>query len=221
MVLTSQPAHDVTVTITHSGDGDISIDDQEFTFTDSDWETAKTVTVSAAQDDDAGDDTAALSHAVASADADYNGITVSEVAIAVTDDETAGVSITPTELTIAEGGSDSYQVVLTSQPAHDVTITIAHSGDGDIGIDDQELTFTDSDWQTAQTVTVTAAHDDDAMGTTRPHFSHTGFQHRCGLQRDCGFGSGRYGHRRRDRRRVDPAGELTIAEEAATATRWS
>ena len=164
--LTSQPAQDVTVTITHSGDGDIGNDRQELTFTDSDWETAQTVTVSAAQDDDARDDTATLGHSVASADADYNGITVSEVEVAVTDDETAGVSITPTELTIAEGGSDSYRVVLTSQPAYDVTVTITHSGDGDIGVDDQELTFTESDWETAQTVTVSAAQDDDARDDT-------------------------------------------------------
>ena len=160
--LTSQPSHDVTVTITHSRDGDISIDDQELTFTGSDWETAQTVTVAAAQDDDARDDTATLSHSVASTDGDYNGITVSEVAVAVTDDETAGVSILPEELTIAEGASDSYEVVLTSQPAHEVTVTITHSGDGDISIDDQELTFTGSDWETPQAVTVSAAQDDDA-----------------------------------------------------------
>ena len=103
VVLTSQPAHDVTVTITHSGDQDIGIDDQELTFTDSDWETAQTVTVSAAQDDDARDDVATLSHSVASTDTDYNGISGFEVAVAVTDDETAGVSILPEELTIAEG----------------------------------------------------------------------------------------------------------------------
>ena len=162
VVLTSQPAHDVTVTISYSGDQDVSIDDQELTFTGSDWETAQTVTVSAAQDDDARDDTATLSHSVASTDGDYNGIGVSEVDVTATDDETAGVSITPRQLTIAEGGSDSYEVVLTSQPAHDVTVTITHSGDGDIGNDHQELTFTGSDWETAQTVTVSAAQDDDA-----------------------------------------------------------
>ena len=162
VVLTSKPSHDVTVTISYTGDQDVSIDDQELTFTGSDWETAQTVTVSAAQDDDARDDTAALSHAVASTDEDYNGIAVPEVVVAVTDDETAGVFITPTELTIAEGGSDTYQVVLTSQPAHDVTVTITHSGDGDIDMDHRELTFTDSDWETPQTVTVSAAQDDDA-----------------------------------------------------------
>ena len=170
--LTSQPAHDVTVTISYSGDQDVSIDDQELTFTGSDWETAQTVTVSAAQDDDARDDVATLSHSVASTDTDYNGISVSQVAVTATDDETAGVSITPTKLTIAEGGSDAYQVVLTSQPAHDVTVTITHSGDGDISINDQELTFTDSDWETAQTVAVAAAQDDDARDDTAT-LSHT------------------------------------------------
>ena len=172
VVLTSQPTHDVTVRITHSGDRDVSIDGQELTFTDSDWETAKTVTVSAAQDDDAGDDTAALSHAVASADADYNGIAVSEVAVAVTDDETAGVSITPRQLTIAEGGIDSYQVVLTSQPAHEVTVNINHGGDNDIDSDPDRLTFSPSNWNQEKTVTVTSAQDDDVIDDTAA-FSHT------------------------------------------------
>ena len=89
-------------------------------------------------------------------DGGYDGIAVSEVSITVTDDETAGVSITPSQLTIDEGASDSYEVALTSQPSHDVTITISPSGDGDISIHDQELIFTDSDWDTAQTVTVLA-----------------------------------------------------------------
>ncbi len=171
VMLTSRPSHDVTVTMTHSGDRDIGIDDQELTFTDSDWETARTVTVTAAQDDDATDDTAIFSHSVASTDGDYNGITVSEVEVTVTDDEMAGVSIAPAELTIAEGGSDSYEVVLTSKPSHEVTVTISRSGDGDVSIDDQELTFTDSDWETAQAVTVTAAQDDDAIDDTAT-FSH-------------------------------------------------
>ena len=171
LVLTSQPSHDVRVTITHSGDGDVGVDDQELIFTDSDWDTVKSVTVSAAQDDDSIDDTATFSHSVTSTDTDYNGITVSVVAVTATDDETAGVSITPAQLTIAEGSSDSYEVVLTSRPAGDVTIAVSQRGDPDIGVDDQELIFTDSDWATAQRVTVSAAQDDDSMGDTAT-FSH-------------------------------------------------
>ena len=212
VVLTSQPSHDVTVTITHSGDGDIDMDHRELTFTDSDWETAQAVTVSAAQDDDARDDTATLSHTVASADADYNGIGVSEVEVAVTDNETAGASIRPEELTIAEGASDSYEVVLTSQPSHEVIVTITHSGDGDIGMDHQELTFTGSDWETAQTVTVSAAQDDDARDDTAT-LSHSVASTDGDYNGISVSASGRYCHRRRDRRRVDHGRtKLTIAE---------
>ena len=171
VVLTSKPSHDVTVTVSHGGDGDVGIDDEELTFTGSDWDTAQTVTVSAAQDDDARDDAATFSHAASSSDGDYDGITVSDVDVTVNDDETAGVSVTPTELAIAEGGSDSYEVVLTSKPSHDVTVTVSHGGDGDVGIDDEELTFTGSDWDTAQTVTVSAAQDDDARDDAAT-FSH-------------------------------------------------
>ena len=172
VVLTSKPSQDVTIAIGHSGDRDVGIDDRELTFTGSDWNQVQTVTVSADQDDDAIDDTATFSHAVSSTDADYNGITVSEVEVIATDDETAGVSITPTQLTLAEGSSDSYEVVLTSKPSQDVTIAIGHSGDRDVGIDDRELTFTESNWDQAQIVSVSAAQDDDAIDDTAT-FSHT------------------------------------------------
>ena len=93
VVLTSRPSHEVTVTITHNGDTDIGVDDRELTFSGSNWNRAQSVTVSTAQDDDAIDDRATLGHAVTSSDTDYNGITVSEVFVTVTDDETAGVSL--------------------------------------------------------------------------------------------------------------------------------
>ena len=59
------------------------------------------------------------------------------------------MSITLAQLTIAEGTSDSYGVVLNSQPSQDVTVTITNSGDEDVGIDDRELTFTEFDWDGA------------------------------------------------------------------------
>ena len=201
--LTSRPSHDVIITVTHSGDQDIGIDDQELTFTDSDWNQAQTVAVTAAQDDDARDDAATFSHTVSSTDGDYNGISVSEVEVTVTDDETAGVTVTPASLTIPEGGGLAYRVKLTSQPAHDVTVAITHSGDQDIGIDDQELTFTDSDWNhgTGGDGRRDSCPRRRCQGR-RGHIQPTVFQHRWGLQRDHGFGGGSHRHRRRDRRSV-------------------
>ena len=210
----------MTVTINHGGDNDIDSDPDRLTFSPSNWNQAKTVTVTSAQDDDARDDTATLSHSVASTDTDYNGIGVPEVVVTATDDETASVSITPRQLTIAEGGSDSYWVFLTSQPAHDVTVTISYSGDQDVSIDDQELTFTGSDWETPQAVTVSADQDEDARDDAAT-LSHSVASTDTRLQRDRGF--------RLDVAVTDDetAGvsilpeELAIAEGGTTATRCS
>ena len=77
------------------------------------------------------------------------------------DDDTAGVSVTPTGgLTTTEaGGSATFTVVLTSQPTANVTIPIS-SGDTTEGqVNKTFLTFTPSNWNVAQTVTVTGVND--------------------------------------------------------------
>ena len=40
-----------------------------------------------------------------------------ESVVSITDDDTAGVTITPTAVTVTEGGTVTYTVVLGSQPA--------------------------------------------------------------------------------------------------------
>ena len=89
------------------------------------------------------------------------------------DNDTAGVTIDPTSLTVTEGDAtgSSYTVKLNTQPAGDVTITISgHSGTdltlSGTTLTNNVLTFTDQNWGTAQTVKVVAGEDDDA--TTDP-----------------------------------------------------
>ena len=53
-MLDSQPTADVTIDITAGGD--VTTNPTSLTFTTSNWSTARTVTVSAGQDDDAVDD---------------------------------------------------------------------------------------------------------------------------------------------------------------------
>ena len=49
------------------------------------------------------------------------------VAVPIGDDDTAGLTVTPADLSLTEGGSGQYEVRLDSQPLHPVTITIASS----------------------------------------------------------------------------------------------
>ena len=73
---------------------------------------------------------------------------------------TKELALSTTTLDISEGGSDSYTVVLSAQPTGDVTVTL-DTGDGDVSADRSRLTFTPDDWDTPQSVEVTAAHDGD------------------------------------------------------------
>jgi len=66
-------------------------------------------------------------------------------------------------LTVTEGGSATFTVDLTRQPAADVVLTMASTSDttpGRVGtVSPTSLTFTSMTWNTAQTVTVTGAED--------------------------------------------------------------
>ena len=62
------------------------------------------------------------------------------------------MTIAPAQLELDEGGSRGYTVKLDSQPTATVTVTPAKSGDGDISFRPAVLTFTDTTWDTAQTV---------------------------------------------------------------------
>ena len=95
-----------------------------------------------------------------------NGLGVtdpSDVELTLEDDDTRGVTVSATALDVGEGGDGSYTVVLTSQPTADVTVTPSRaSGDADVTVSGA-LTFTALNWATAQTVTVSAAQDEDAL----------------------------------------------------------
>ena len=86
------------------------------------------------------------------------------------------VTINPTSLEVTEGQvPDSYEIVLDTQPSADVLIT-ATPGDTEINIGTgagtvKILTFTSINWDTAQTVIVTAVDDDEYEGDDNPHTS--------------------------------------------------
>lgn len=67
----------------------------------------------------------------------------------------SGGSTTATE----DGATDSFDVVLTVQPTSDVVLTVVSSAPGQATVDRSTLTFTPSNWDTPQTVTVNAVDD--------------------------------------------------------------
>ena len=85
-----------------------------------------------------------------------------------------GIAIAQSENTtnVTEGGAtDSYTAVLNSEPISDVTVTI--SSNGETTTDLATLTFTTDNWNTPQTVTVTAVYDDKVENDHRDTITHT------------------------------------------------
>ena len=156
VVLDAQPAGVVTVAVGGVAGTKLSLDRTTLTFTEQDWSTPQTVTVTADDDEDAVDESAALMHEVtAAADNLYDGLATDSVNIAVTDDETVGVSISETSLHIVLGDSAVYTVVLDSQPTGDVTVDIGGLNGTYLSGDRSTLIFTDQDWDVAQEINVT------------------------------------------------------------------
>ncbi len=75
--------------------------------------------------------------------------------------QTADLIITPTALTMDEQSQATYMVKLATQPTADVTVTISGHEGTDLTLSTESLTFTRSNYNTFQTVTVTAASDAD------------------------------------------------------------
>ena len=169
--LDTEPTGNVTVTIGGHAGTDVSLDKTTLTFTTSNWDTSQTVTVTAGQDGDAVQDSVTLTHTVTGGG--YDGITAGNVTVTVTDDDTAGVKLSESSLTLQEGEDGTYTVMLDTQPAGDVTVTVSGHSGTDLSVDVTELTFTTTNWSTAQTVTVTAEHDGDSANEAQVTLAHT------------------------------------------------
>ena len=83
----------------------------------------------------------------------------------IVDDDTRGVALSAGALAFLEGDRGSYTVALTSQPTEAVTVApaAAAGSDADVTFAPASLRFSTVDWATAQTVTVDARQDWDAV----------------------------------------------------------
>ena len=83
----------------------------------------------------------------------------------------AGVGVTPTTVSVTEGGAAaSYQVVLTGEPSADVTIAV--TTDAQLRAEPPTLTFTVANWRTPQAVSVSAVDDATVEGAHSATIGH-------------------------------------------------
>ena len=170
VVLDTRPSASVEIAVA-SDMAAATVSPATLTFTTSNWNTAQTVTVTGVDDntDQTGKRSATISHTATSTDANYEGVHIDDVAVAVVDDDGAGVTIiesngsTSVTETFGLGNTDTYMVVLDSPPAGTVAIHVTSNDPSLVTASPATLTFTTTNYNTAQTVTVTGVDDDDTQ----------------------------------------------------------
>ena len=155
VALATEPTDMVTVDV-GGVSGELTVSPSRLFFMPGNYDTAQTVTVYAGEDLDADDDTATLTHTVRGGD--YTGVAADTVSVAVDDNDERGVTVAPTSLNVASGSRGTFTVVLNSQPSNTVRITVAED-QADFSVSPSGLSFSSSNWNRPQTVTVRVDSD--------------------------------------------------------------
>ena len=170
VVLDKGPLTDVVISVASSDTGEATVSNSTLTFTAANWDTAQTITVTGVDDDlvdGTQTSTVTLSIVDAISNDDFDGVADQTVSVSTTDDDTAGFTVSQTggSSTVTEGGStDLITVVLDAQPASNVVLSIISADTGEATVSPSTLTFTATNWDTAQTITVTGVDDDQVDG---------------------------------------------------------
>ncbi len=183
LVLASQPTTAVTVTLASNDTTEGTVSPAQLVFTALNWSTVQTATVTGV--DDAVDDGAiayAIVTAITSGDPHYAAIDPADVGVDESGQRRSGRHGDANHGQRDRGGSgSSYSVGLTTQPTGNVTITLSVGVHASVS--PAQLVFTPGNWNTAQSVAVSAVDDAVAEGAHVETITHGGGQQRRQLQR--------------------------------------
>ena len=161
VALTSQPIAPVTIAFSPTDANQGSLTQSSFTFDASNWNIGQTVTVTGLDDHRVnGNQTYQIAGSASSIDVNYAGLATTPVTVVNQEADVAGLTVTSTSLTTSETGtSASFAIALTSQPTAPVTVNLGTSVAGQGSLSQSSLTFDSSNWNVAQSVTVTGLDD--------------------------------------------------------------
>ncbi len=166
VTLNTQPITDVVIDVASSNVAEGAVTPAQLTFTSANWNAPQTVTVTG-QDDAVTDGSVDYDVQVtinASSDANYLSVSGQTASATTTDDEVAGFTVSQAAITVDENaGTDTFTVVLDGEPLTAVKINLGSSSTTDATISPSTLTFTPTDWNVGQTVTVTGVANSSSL----------------------------------------------------------
>jgi hypothetical protein len=177
--LRTQPSDPVTIPVTVSDETEGSLSVSQIVISPANWNSPEDneLTISGVDDflTDGNITYQLVTSKPSSIDAAYDGLNASDVEdvmLTNEDDDEAGIVVTQTSgaTAVAEGGAnDTLSIALTSQPASGKEVVVSVDPDaelaaGEDGGEAVKKTFTESNWNVAQIITVTAVDDTKVEG---------------------------------------------------------
>ena len=166
IVLDAEPSASVTVTITPDSQSDIGAGvgtARDITFSTSDWSSAQTITVTASDDNSIeGSHTSTIAHTSSSTDSNFNALTINNVVASIVDNDSAGITVSPTTVTTSEDGTTAtVQFSLSAQPTANVSIPVSISDTSEATIATAQVVILPANWNTpgANELVITGSND--------------------------------------------------------------
>jgi len=160
LVLNVAPTANVVITPASNNTSAATVS-SALTFTTTNWATPQAVIITGVNDGNNINESVVISHSTTSADADYNAISISSVAVTMADNDTAGITASAISgNTIEDATTATFTLVLNTQPTADVVIGLTSNDITEGTVSPSSVTFTNADWSTPKPVIITGVNDD-------------------------------------------------------------
>jgi hypothetical protein len=99
-------------------------------------------------------------------DSRYNGFDAADVSVTNSDNDAAGITVSPTGglVTTEGGGTATFTIVLTSAPTGSVVVNLSSTNPAEATVSPASVSFTAANWSSAQTITVHGVDDSAVDG---------------------------------------------------------
>nr|WP_321405449.1 Ig-like domain-containing protein [uncultured Carboxylicivirga sp.] len=165
IVLTAQPSSPITINIQSNNTDAATVSSASITFNSNNWNTEQSITINSIIDANSIDESVIITASIntATSDPDFASVSNKTLDVTIIDNDIADFIISANPIAIDEGAQGNFTVVLTAQPINPVIINLTNNNTGLIAVDPtSSITFNSTNWNIAQTITVTGLQDDDA-----------------------------------------------------------
>ena len=162
--LKSEPTANVVLSISSSNTAEGVVSPSSLLFSRNNWSTSQTVTVTGVDDYNDNGDTSfsIIVGSPTTSDTNYSAKPSSTINATNVDNDTAGITIIASDNQTGEDGDNgTLQVLLNSKPFGDVILSVTSDNTSETNVSPDNLTFTTSNWNTSQTVTLIGVDDND------------------------------------------------------------